>query len=211
MTAFADQIDPFMEVIVVSLMPFFVATSATLDEARGAILAALASYGARTQAELAEAAQVLALGLATLESLSEATISGTSVTTRLRLRGNANALNRSKKQCQQALTDSLGTEPAEPAATASGEPEADLGAAIRHARAMANLATNQATSQQPAATRPAVVPTPGPTTSAVTVPQMTPQRPAPEQLTTQQKNQMLWASAMGQVIGKILPGNSAAP
>lgn len=149
MNAILEKVDPFMDRIVLSLLPFFVTTAASLQDARTAILSALASYGARTEAELVEAGQVLGLGLAALKSLGKSAVEGTSLATRLRLRGNANALVRSKKHCQQALTDSLAGEVAEHPPR-YGEPQAeeepfpDLAGAIQHARVMAQEAQRQA-------------------------------------------------------------------
>ena len=105
----------FMERIILSLLPFFIATTPDLDRARAAIVNAIRSYGARTQAEINEVAQILALGFCTVDSLAESTGIGMSVNKRLRLRGNATALVRSKKSCQQALADSLYMEIVKPA------------------------------------------------------------------------------------------------
>jgi hypothetical protein len=95
----------FMERIILSLLPFFRAATPDPDEARAAVVGALASYGARTQHDLTETAQILALGFSTVDSLSDSTDNGMPVEIRLRLRGNAIALVRSKKTCQQALSD----------------------------------------------------------------------------------------------------------
>ena len=96
----------FMERIILSLLPFFIAATQDPDEARAAVVGALASYGARTQHDLTETAQILALGFSTVDSLAESTNSAMPVNKRLRLRGNAATLVRSKKTCQQALSNS---------------------------------------------------------------------------------------------------------
>jgi hypothetical protein len=95
----------FMERIILSLLPFFLVATPDRDEARAAIVGALASYGACTQHDLTETAQILALGFSVVDSLAESTGGGVSITKRLRLRGAAVALIRSKKTCVQALSD----------------------------------------------------------------------------------------------------------
>ena len=84
----------FMDRIVLSLLPFFLVATPDPGEARAAVVGALASYGARTQHDLTETAQILALGFCTVNSLAKSTGSDMSVNKRLRLRGNAVARQR---------------------------------------------------------------------------------------------------------------------
>ena len=230
MTAILDKVDPIMERIVLSLLPFFINTMTNVEEAGIAIMHALASYGARTEAEMVEAAQVLGLGLAALKSLGELAMEGTSIAMRLRLRGNANALLRSKKHSQQALTDSLANElpdarqhDADPADGAYP----DIAEAIRHARIMSQEARRQSTPLQtapaqaapPAVARPEAAPTPTAAPSKPAAAAPVANRPtahpasAPHvttPLSPQRANQLMWASAMGRVISEILPDSDPA-
>jgi len=95
----------FRERIILSLLPFFLVATPNRDEARAAVVAALTSYGARTQHDLTETAQILALGFSTVDSLADSTDRELEINTRLKLRANAVALVRSKKTCAQALSD----------------------------------------------------------------------------------------------------------
>ena len=94
----------FLERIILSLLPFFLVATPDRDEARAAVVGALASYGARTQHDFTETAQILALGFSTVDSLAESTDGGMSINKRLKLRSNAVALVRSKRTCAQALS-----------------------------------------------------------------------------------------------------------
>jgi hypothetical protein len=207
MTAAADI---FMERIIISLLPFFLATTANLSEARAAIVYALGSYGARTQSEISEAAQIIALGFCTVDSLAESTEIGMSVNKRLRLRGSATALVRSKKSCQQALANSIDMEVERPAQPSPAQPspvlhspvqpdpiraeaeEAALGAAVQRMREK-----TQPTDRPPAVAIPAQS-APAPRSPA-----------AP--LTQTQQNAKLWASVMTQVASTLVQNDGPAP
>ena len=185
----------FMERIILSLLPFFIATTPDLDRARAAIVNAIRSYGARTQAEINEVAQILALGFCTVDSLAESTGIGMSVNKRLRLRGNATALVRSKKSCQQALADSLYMEIVEPARPEPIDIEPE-------ATALA-VATVQAREKMQHPDRPAAASMPD---QAAPAP-----RPAATPPTEKQKNAMLWANVMNQVASNLVQNNGPAP
>ena len=112
----------FLEQIIRFLLPCFLATAVDLDAARQDILETLRSYGARTRAELLNAAQIIAFSLSALDTLSEARAGAMSPSMRLRYRGCANGLNRSSQQNEQSLqqrlcADPVGPDPAEPAHT----------------------------------------------------------------------------------------------
>ena len=210
----------FMERIILSLLPFFIASTADLDEARAAIVDAIASYGARTQGEITEAEQILALGFCTVDSLAEFTDSGMSVNKRLRLRGTASALVRSKKSCQQALADSLYMEVAEPAQPDQVRAEARAAALFAAMQRMRDRA--QQRENQPAATTPKQAePAPRPDAPRPDAPRPDASRPdapcpaaAPrtdKQPTDKQRNAMLWASVMNQVANTLVQENGPAP
>ncbi len=112
-----------LEQIIRFLLPCFLATAVDLDAARQDILDTLRSYGARTRAELLNAAQIIAFSLSALDTLSEAGSGVMSPAMRLRYRGCANGLSRSSQQNEHALQQRLCTDPvvpehAEPAHTA---------------------------------------------------------------------------------------------
>ena len=195
----------FMERIILSLLPFFIATTPDLDRARAAIVNAIRSYGARTQAEINEVAQILALGFCTVDSLAESTGIGMSVNKRLRLRGNATALVRSKKSCQQALADSLYMEIVEPARPEpiDIEPARPEPIDIEPEATALAVATVQAREKMQHPDRPAAASMPD---QAAPAP-----RPAATPPTEKQKNAMLWANVMNQVASNLVQNNGPAP
>jgi CelD/BcsL family acetyltransferase involved in cellulose biosynthesis len=101
------QPSPFLETIIHFLMPFFLGTSVDRDAARGEILDTLASYAARTRSELLNAAQIIAFGMSTLDTLAEAKATVMSTSMRLRFRSCANGLNRACKQNETTLDQRL--------------------------------------------------------------------------------------------------------
>src|SRR3984957_13869494 len=129
----------FLETIIACLMPYF-AGEATTQEARSEIIDTLASYATRTRAEMLQAAQIIALGMTTLDVLAEAKTAEMSQSMRIRYRGCANGLNRSTLNTEKALDRRLDCEL--PAATPEPVPEpmndlpdADMEIAMAQARA----------------------------------------------------------------------------
>lgn len=110
---------PFLERLLRFLIPYFTGVTADLRAARAEALETLASYGARTRAEMLSAVQIIVFSLAALETLDEAQTAEMSPALRLRFRGCANNLNRSSQKTEQTLAkrlacdvpDSLGQEP----------------------------------------------------------------------------------------------------
>jgi hypothetical protein len=101
-----------MNVLVALLAPMFICGSAgNLDLARLAATETINAYRARDQADLISIAQIIAFGLAALGSLSLSMADDLSLSTTLRLRGNANALNRSAEQNRRALRDYRANDP----------------------------------------------------------------------------------------------------
>jgi hypothetical protein len=121
----------FLETIILLLMPYFLETATTVAGARAEILRTLASYAARTRPNFLLAAQVIALGMTTLDALHEARTLEMSVPMRLRYRGNANSLNRAMLQTDKSLQASLADEIApeqvqtEPVQAANPAPEVE--------------------------------------------------------------------------------------
>jgi hypothetical protein len=91
------------EKILAFLAPLFLIAASDLDTAREAAGAILASYGARTDRELRFAALSIAFGFGALEALSRASDPALALNQVLRLRGNANALNRAAQQNETRL------------------------------------------------------------------------------------------------------------
>jgi hypothetical protein len=102
------------EKILAFLAPLFlVAGTGDIGAAQEAASAILASYGARTNRELRFAALSIAFGFGALESLSRAADPELALNQVLRLRGNANALNRAAQQNETRLDKLLAQPPVE--------------------------------------------------------------------------------------------------
>jgi hypothetical protein len=92
------------EKILAFLTPLFlVAATSDPDEARQAAGAILGSYRARTDRELRFAALSIAFGFGALDALSRSADPALLLNQVLRLRGNANALNRAAQQNETRL------------------------------------------------------------------------------------------------------------
>jgi len=113
-----------MNLIVAFLAPMFISVSGgDINYARMAAIETVNAYRARNHADLIAIAQIVAFGLAALGSLSLSMADDISLSMTLRLRGNANALNRSAEQNRRALTASRATGPVPHHAETAGEPE----------------------------------------------------------------------------------------
>jgi hypothetical protein len=93
------------EQVLCSLTPFFLGGAAgDATAARAAALYMLDGYSTETTEELQIAAQIIACGLAALDSLRRSMADrDLPVTKQLRLRGSANAMNRAVQQGRKAL------------------------------------------------------------------------------------------------------------
>ena len=159
--------DVLMNLIVAFLAPMFLgAAGGDIGFARTAATQTVNAYRTRSHADLVAIAQVIAFGLAALGSLSLSMADDLSLSMILRLRGNANALDRSAERSRRALRESR---PANaPPDTAEPDPhpeldapnEAALTAAVAAARqAAADVRTRIRTQAAPApATKPAAKP-----------------------------------------------------
>jgi hypothetical protein len=97
--------DILLNLIVTLLAPMFLcASDGDIRFARMAAIETINGYRAQNHAGLIAVAQIVAFGLAALGSLSLSMADDLSVSMTLRLRGNANALNRSAEQNRCALT-----------------------------------------------------------------------------------------------------------
>ncbi len=130
----------FLESIIAFLLPYVMTAAKDVRDARNEIIETLGSYGTRTRAEMLQAAQIIALGMTTLDVLAEAKTAEMSQSMRLRYRSCANGLNRSTLRTEQALDERLAHDlPAEAPETMpepiNDLPDADLEVAMEHARA----------------------------------------------------------------------------
>ena len=130
----------FLETIVTFLLPYFTIATADSDHARIEIVETLASYAARTRAEMLQAAQIIALGMTTLDVLAEVKTTEMSASMRIRFRGCANGLNRSTIQMEKALDRRLAcdlqTAPEPRPGPVNDIPDAEWQAEIEQTQAM---------------------------------------------------------------------------
>src|ERR1700722_1115370 len=148
----------FLETIIACLMPYF-AGEATTQEARSEIIDTLASYATRTRAEMLQAAQIIALGMTTLDVLAEAKTAEMSQSMRIRYRGCANGLDRSPLHTEKHRDSRLGGElpPAIPDPVpepVNDVPDADMEIAMEQARAAIEAHRNSVQSRRVASDAP---------------------------------------------------------
>ncbi len=135
--------DPLLEMIIGLLAPLFLAGGAgDLAAARLAAIETLAAYQARTQADLLKIAQVIGFGLTALDCLRLSVAPDLPLAMALRLRGCANALNRSAQQNTRAMAQQRAAStpakhhqaaPADPDLAASAEAAGAAADALAHA------------------------------------------------------------------------------
>ena len=137
--------DALISLIVTLLAPMFLCVSGgDIGFARAAALETLNDYRARDHADLIAIGQIIAFGLATIGSLSLSMADDISLSMTLRLRGNANALNRAAEQNRRVLRET-NTRTDQPA------PEINPGEAISEA-ALLLMATEAPITRDPAPT-----------------------------------------------------------
>jgi hypothetical protein len=180
-------VDVLINALVTLLAPMFIAgAEGNMRLARAAALETITSYSVQNHASLMAVAKIIAFGLCTLGSLSLSMLDDVSIPLILRLRGNANALDRSCERSERALQEARALPPAE-------APGAGFGAAaIRAGVANAQQRTAEChpRTQPPAPpAEPAPAPTPAPAPAA---------KPAEPSYRTQ------WAAAMAQVAAEEL-------
>jgi hypothetical protein len=190
--------NPFLERIILFLLPHFLPVCPNPAIARAEILETLGSYGGTSRSEVINAARVIAFSFAALDTLAEAKDPHLSPAGRLRHRGCANNLNRSCQQNEHMLAGRLAcTAPETPATTlepVNDVPDADLHEAIRHAEAnIANYRGGLATTRSPR------LPS------------------GPLSASEQSRNNRLWGSAMAKILGEmgmpvqpVTPGTSGS-
>jgi hypothetical protein len=160
-TAIFDKILAFLAPL------FLVAATGDIGAAQEAAGAMLASYNPRTNRELRFAALSIAFAFGALETLSKAADPDLALNQVLRLRGNANALNRSAQQNEVRL-EKLQKQPPVVIETVAAEATSDATAAALPASSTAadllTFARSKLKSMMsiatPAASAPSIVPVP---------------------------------------------------
>jgi hypothetical protein len=188
--------DVLLALIVTLLAPiFFAASGGDMQLARMAAAETVIAYRARNHADLISVSQIAAFGLAAVSSLSLSMGDKLSLSMALRLRGNANACNRSAEQNRCAVKENR-FETETPVTT---PPETDIDFDESAVLAMVATTLERAAGADASvqATEPVVVPAPVETQAAA----------APAMATG--PRQALWADAMAVVAAEFavdLPG-----
>lgn len=186
----APNPNPFLELITLFLMPFFVPVCPDGPVARSEILETLAAYGATSRSQVINATRIVAFSFVALETLVESKEPDISPSMRVRYRGCANNLNRSCQQNESMLTDRLAAERSTPPQHAATRPPAaeptndlmdtDAQAALDHARTEINKHRKGL---------------PGPRSSILPSRDLAPAE--------QQENNRLWGNAMMTVLAEL--------
>jgi hypothetical protein len=191
-TTATDPADILTTIIVAFLMPMFLTANGDIAFAQAAAIQTVNAYRARDNADLIAIAQIIAFGLAALGSLSLSMAGDLTLNMTLRLRGNANALNRSAEQNRRTLANR------NPSPQPLFDPGADTYGAETSARLVQSekrlaevLAAQHAPEAPPA--QPAKTPTPIKALTPTNTPLLT---------GTDQDQQQIWASAMAKVAGE---------
>jgi hypothetical protein len=207
--------DILLNVLVTLLAPMFLAAAeGDLVFARIAALETITEYRAHSQASLLRVAKIIAFGIATLGSLSLSMQDDLPIPLVLRLRGNANALDRSAERNERALraTRPVGApEAAEPPLqSALTQSAATQPAAARHSPAQTAAAQLAAAQLAPAQLAPAQL-APAQLAPAQHAPaqhaaaqsgatRYSPVQPAPQaEQSNEQVYRRMWAAAMAEV------------
>ncbi len=194
------QASPFLERLLRFLMPYFTGVTPDLAAARAEALETLASYGARTRAELLNAAQIIIFGLCALETLGEATSLEMSPSLRLRFRGCANNLNRSGQKTEQTLLKRLACDVPSPTEQEliNDVPEAQAEEILQQTHAAVEAYRNRASANHPSGNHP-----------SGNHPAQTPPPPSASQ---QDRNKQLWGNAMMQTLAQMgMPVQPVSP
>ena len=184
-----------MTLIVSFLTPMFICVAGgDIALARAAAIETINGYRAETHSDLIAIAQIVAFGLAALGSLSLSLADDVSVSMAMRLRGNANACNRSAEQNRRALARRPHPEPrqieprqpaprqAEPLQAEPDEPESFLTTSIDELLA----AESQSRLDHPAEATLVVVPRPIPPVATL----------AATRTPAEKRHQEMWAIAL---------------
>jgi hypothetical protein len=175
-----------MNLIIALLAPMFLGvTGGDVGLAQMAAIETVNDYRARNNAGLVAVAQIIAFGLAALGSLSLSMADDISLSMTLRLRGNANACNRSAEQSRRALTGNQAEDHSPTPAEAEPEAEPEPGAFLSSAAAQELAAESDRRLQPPSTVKTAPAQASAPQTNA------------------EKRNQAMWAIAMVKESGDI--------
>jgi hypothetical protein len=199
-----------LTLIVALLAPLFIeATGGDIALARAAALDTIAAYRAQNHASLIIVGRIIAFGLTALGSLSLSMADELTIAMILRLRSNANALNRSAERCERMLNDSRPAAPA-PAAARAPQPgpgfdEAEVCAAVAEAQQRAAEAARPRPQAPPAPPDriPVQAAPPPPDPTPVQVPKVEPAKQGPYP--------GIWAAAMARVAAEELAAVARLP
>lgn len=153
------SISPFLERLVRFLIPFFLPITSDLALVRAEILETLASYGARTRADMLNAVRIIAFSMSALDMLAEAKANEEmSHAMRLRYRACANGLNRASQQNEKILAARIACD--QPGAAASAPdpagdiPDTAIEASLRQVRSKIEAYRNRLSPTPAAHTQP---------------------------------------------------------
>jgi hypothetical protein len=176
--------DLLVNLIIALLAPMFLwSCKGDVALARTAAAETLDAYCAADNLTLIRAAKVLAFDLATLSSLSLSMFDETSASMALRLRGNANSLDRAAERNRTALEQDRRNAPI--VAQTAGLTEAAVAAPVQEAQRQVGQAEARA---QPAQARPAPQPASAPARAPM----------------TEQQRKTAWAGAMAGVAADMM-------
>jgi hypothetical protein len=183
--------DVLINLIVTLLAPMFLpGAGGDISFARIAALETITAYRMQNPVGLLLVAKIVAFGLTALGSLGLSMTDDLPIPLILRLRANANALNRSAERTERTLGETRFIRP--PAEPDTGLDEATVLAGVAEAQARAAAARANVQAAQPP-TRAAAAPVPPPAPILVSQP------PLNTVETQDQRNRGLWAAAMADV------------
>jgi hypothetical protein len=187
--------------IVALLTPMFLwSTAGDIPLAHAAAAQTINAYGVKHRLSLITVAKIIAFDIATLSSLSQSMYEEVSISLALRLRGNANSLDRSAERARHQLEQESRT-------GAADKTEDSIDAAVAEAQRMVQQAkarihaNAQAANTQAAETSPKAEPAPPPAA-----------RPsASAARTSEQQRKSAWAGAMTVVAEEFTAGLKDLP
>jgi hypothetical protein len=197
-----------MALITALLAPMFLGVAAgDIGLARMAAAETINAYRARDHADLIAIAQIVACGLAALGSLSLSMEDDISLSMTLRLRGNANALNRSAEQNRRAMKNGHVNDLPRPQVAPRPEPEAPPTIPEDNDIFEPETLLSMAAEQELAAEAQARLQAPGQTTNRVPVPPPAPVGiPAAVSAISEKRPQAMEAITMVKESGEIAAG-----
>jgi hypothetical protein len=188
--------------IIALLAPMFLTvTAGDISLARMAAIETVNAYGARNHADLLAVAQIIAFGLAALGSLCLSLAGDISPSMALRLRGSANACNRSAEQNRRALTSRRADDPNPHHHSPPVEPELPATTPDDPAPPEPDRLLSPAAEQELAAEADARLQPPAPTLA---------QAPTPP-ATAEKRHQEMWAITMVKEASEITAGIANLP